>query len=44
MKDMVIGPRKPRRVSKIPWECRIGKWAEDAQGKKEMGQRSPQAM
>ena len=37
MKDEVIGPGKLKRVSKSPWECKVGKWAEDAQGKK-MGQ------
>ena len=31
MKDKVIGLRKPKRVSKIPWVCRIRKWAKDAQ-------------
>ena len=40
---MVIGPKKPKRVSKSPWECRIGneprmpkerKWTEDAQGRR----------
>ena len=40
MKDIVIGPGKPKRVSKSPWECRIRKWAEDAQGK-QMGQGCP---
>ena len=53
MKDKVIGLGKPKRVSKSPWECRIKKWAKDVQRKqmgqgcpkrKEMGQRSPQAM
>ena len=37
MKDTVIGTRKPKRVRKNPWEYRIRKWAEDAQGK-QMGQ------
>ena len=37
MKDKVIGSGKPKRVSKSPWECRIRKWAENAQGK-QMGQ------
>ena len=23
MKDKIIGPGKPKRVSKGPWECRI---------------------
>ena len=32
MKDMVIGPGKSKKVSKSSWECRIKKWAEDAQG------------
>ena len=40
MRYKVIGPRKPKRVSKGPWESRIGKgprkpkkskWAKDAQ-------------
>ena len=40
MKYKVIGPGKPKRVSKGPWESRIGKrprkpkeskWAKDAQ-------------
>ena len=31
MKDMVIGPRKPKRVNKSPWECRIRKWAKNTQ-------------
>ena len=26
MRYEVIGPRKPKRVSKGPWERRIGKW------------------
>ena len=34
MKDMVIGPGKPKRVIKSPWKCRIKKWAEDAQGER----------
>ena len=40
MKDKVIGPGKPKRVGKSPWECRIRKWAEDAQGK-QMSQGCP---
>ena len=62
MKDEEIGPRKHKRVSKSSWDCRVRKWAKNAQGKqmgqecprkangprmlkkKEMGQRSPQAM
>ena len=31
MKDEVIGPGKLKRVSKSPWECKVGKWAKDAQ-------------
>jgi len=37
MKDKVIGPGKPKGVSKSPWECRArkgpkkSKWAKDAQ-------------
>ena len=40
MRYKVIGPRKPKRVSKGPWESKIGKgprkpkeskWAKDAQ-------------
>ena len=40
MKYKVIRPRKPKKVSKVPWESRIGKeprkpkevkWAKDAQ-------------
>ena len=23
MKDEEIGPRKPKRVSKSPWDCRV---------------------
>ena len=34
MKDTVIGPRKPKRVSKSPWKCKIRKWAEDTQGER----------
>ena len=39
MRYKIIGPRKPKRVSKSPWESRIekgprkpkeGKWAKDA--------------
>ena len=37
MKDEVIGPGKLKRVSKSLWECKVGKWAEDAQ-EKQMGQ------
>ena len=40
MKDKVIGLRKPKRVSKNPWERRIRKRAKDAQGK-QMGQGCP---
>ena len=40
MKDKVIGPGNPKRVSKSPCECRIRKWAKDVQGKK-MGQGCP---
>ena len=49
MRYEVIGSRKPKRVSKGPWENRIGKgprkpkeskWAKDAQGK-QMGQGCP---
>ena len=38
MKDNVIGPVKPKKVSKSPWECKLRKGAKDAQGK-QMGQR-----
>ena len=31
MKDMVIKLEKPKRVGKSPWECRIRKWAKEAQ-------------
>ena len=50
MKDTVIGPRKPKRVSKSPWKYRIRKWTEDVQGERNepkeptdnvMGQESP---
>ena len=50
MKDKVIRPGKPKRVSKSPWECRTRKWAKDAQGERNgpkepisnvMGQESP---
>ena len=37
MKNKIIGPEKPKGVSKSPWECRVRKWAKDAQGK-QMGQ------
>ena len=33
MRDNVIGPRKPKEFSKSPWECRVKKRAEEAQGK-----------
>ena len=26
MKDEEIGPRKHKRVSKSPWDCRVRKW------------------
>ena len=29
----VIGPRKPNEVSKSPWEYKVRKKAEEAQGK-----------
>ena len=35
MKNKVIGPGKPKRVSKSPWKCKVRKWAKDAQGCKE---------
>ena len=50
MKDMVIRSGKPKRVSRSPWECRIRKWADDAQGERNgsnkptsnvMGQENP---
>ena len=53
MTDKVIGPGKPKKVSKIPREWKIRKWVKNTQGKqmsqdcpkmKEMGQKSPQAM
>ena len=34
MKNKITGLRKPKRVSKNSWECRIRKWVKDAQGKK----------
>ena len=34
MKDKIIGSGKSKRVSKSPWECRIRKWAENAQGER----------
>ena len=34
MKDKAIGLGKPKRVSKNPWECRIRKWVEVAQGER----------
>jgi len=38
VKNKVIGPGKPKRISKNPWELRVRKWAkDDAQGK-QMGQ------
>ena len=37
MKDEEIEPRKHKRVSKNPWDCRVRKWAKNAQGK-QMGQ------
>ena len=37
IKDKVIGPRKPKGVSKSPRESRIRKMAKDAQ-EKQMGQ------
>ena len=33
MNDKVIGLRKPKGISKNPWERKIRKRAEDAQGK-----------
>ena len=33
MKDKEIRPRKPKRVSKSPWDCRVRKWAKNGQGK-----------
>ena len=39
MRDKVIGPGKPKEVSKKLWECRVrkrakeSKWAKDAQEK-----------
>ena len=51
MKDKVIGSRKPKGVSKSPWEHRIRKGRgcpRKVNGpkmpKKKMGHRSPQAM
>ena len=50
MRNKVIGPGKPKGVSKSPWVCRIKKQAKDAQEKKngtkkptsnEMGQEKP---
>jgi len=40
MKDKVIGPGKPKGVSKSPWERRIRKRAKDSYGK-QMGQGCP---
>ena len=34
MKDKVIRSGESKRVGKSLWECRIRKWAKDAQGKK----------
>ena len=48
MRDKVIGPRKPKGVSKSTWECRVrkrakrpkeSKWAKDVQ--KENGTQEP---
>ena len=36
----VIGPGKPSEVSKSPWEYKVSKRAEEAQGK-QMGQGCP---
>ena len=33
MKDEVIGSKKPKRVSKSPWEHKIRKRVKDAKGK-----------
>ena len=33
MRDIVIGPGKPKEFSKNPWECEVKKRAEEAQGK-----------
>ena len=52
MKYKVIKPEKPKRVSKGPWESRIGKRAEEAprksngsgMPKRKMGHRSPQTV
>ena len=49
VKDVVIGPGKPTRLSKNPWECRIrmGRgWRRKGNGprmlkEEEMGQESP---
>ena len=38
MKDKVIRPKKPKGVSKSPWEHKIRKRAKESQGK-QMGQR-----
>ena len=40
MKDKIIGPGKPKGVSKSPWEHRVRKRAKEAQGNK-MGQGCP---
>ena len=39
IKNTVIRPGKPKRVGKNSWECRVRKWAKDAQ-EKQMGQGS----
>ena len=52
MKDKVIGPGKPKRISKSPWECKIRnrpRMPKERNGprmpkEKEMGQGCPQAM
>ena len=31
IKNKIIGLEKPKRVSKSPWECRVRKWAKNAQ-------------
>ena len=37
MKDNVIGPGKPKELTKSPWECKVKKRAKEAEGK-QMGQ------
>ena len=37
IKNKVIGPGKPKGVSKSPWERKVRKMAKEAQGK-QMGQ------